>query len=197
MKTILFAGAALLALPALAQVATPAAAPAPAAKVHTRATVQAHVAEAFAKFDSNRDGFVTKAEADAQRGQMRAKFAERRADRHENRREHRFEQLDTNHDGSINRAEFDAAHAKRDARVAEHGGKRMGKAMRGMGGMHGFGGHMFEMADANKDGRVSLQEAQGAALRHFDTADANRDGQITREERQQMRQKMRTERKAS
>jgi Ca2+-binding EF-hand superfamily protein len=189
MKAILFAGAALLAVPALAQVATPAVAPAP--KVHTRAEVQTHVAEAFAKLDANRDGFVTKAEADAQRGQMRAKFAERRADR----REHRFEQLDTNNDGSINRAEFDAAHSKRDARVAEHGGKHMGKAMHRMGGMHGFGGHMFEMADANKDGKVSLQEAQGAALRHFDTADLNRDGQITREERQQMRQRMRGERK--
>ena len=50
---------------------------------------------------------------------------------------------------------------------------------------------MFEMADANKDGRVSLQEAQAAALQHFDMADTNRDGQITREERKQMHQRMR------
>jgi len=50
---------------------------------------------------------------------------------------------------------------------------------------------MFEMADANKDGRVTLQEAQAAALRHFDMADANRDGQITQDERQQLRQLMR------
>ena len=64
------------------------------------------------------------------------------------------------------------------------------------GGRFGaFGGHMFEMGDANRDGRVSLQEATGAALRHFDSADANRDGQISPEERQQMRQKIRTERR--
>jgi hypothetical protein len=57
--------------------------------------------------------------------------------------------------------------------------------------MGGFGGHMFEMADANKDGRVTLQEAQAAALQHFDKADTNRDGRITPEERMQMHQKMR------
>jgi Ca2+-binding EF-hand superfamily protein len=50
---------------------------------------------------------------------------------------------------------------------------------------------MFTMTDANKDGRVTLQEATAAALRHFDMADANRDGQVTREERRQMRQQMR------
>ena len=44
---------------------------------------------------------------------------------------------------------------------------------------HMMGGRMFETADANKDGSVSLQEATDAALQHFDMADANRDGQIT------------------
>ena len=62
--------------------------------------------------------------------------------------------------------------------------------MHGMGGM-GFGGHLFEMADANKDGRVSLAEAQAAALEHFDRADLNHDGKLTPEERQQARQLMR------
>ena len=51
--------------------------------------------------------------------------------------------------------------------------------------MGGFGGHLFDMADANKDGRVSLAEAQAAALAHFDSADANHDGKITPDERQQ------------
>jgi hypothetical protein len=59
--------------------------------------------------------------------------------------------------------------------------------------MAGFGGHMFEMADANKDGRVTLQEAQAAALRHFDMADANRDGQVTPDERRQARERMRAQ----
>ena len=30
-----------------------------------------------------------------------------------------------------------------------------------------FGGHLFEMADANKDGRVSLQEAQPGCASAF------------------------------
>jgi Ca2+-binding EF-hand superfamily protein len=64
-----------------------------------------------------------------------------------------------------------------------------------MGGGFGMGGRMFEEADANRDGKVSMQEATAAAYRHFDMADVNRDGQITREERMQMHQKMRAERK--
>ena len=50
-----------------------------------------------------------------------------------------------------------------------------------------IGGHMFGMADANKDGRVTLQEAQDAAVKHFDMMDANRDGEVTRDERRQLR----------
>ena len=50
-------------------------------------------------------------------------------------------------------------------------------------------GHMFDMADANHDGKVSLQEMTDAALRHFDRADANHDGRITPEERMQMHQR--------
>jgi hypothetical protein len=73
--------------------------------------------------------------------------------------------------------------------------RRMAGLMRGMHpGMGGFGGRMFEMADANKDGRVSLQEAQTAALQHFDMADLNHDGRITREERMQRMQQMRAQR---
>ena len=34
-----------------------------------------------------------------------------------------------------------------------------------------FGGHLFEMADANHDGRITLPEATNAALQHFDRAD--------------------------
>jgi hypothetical protein len=63
---------------------------------------------------------------------------------------------------------------------------RMGGGM-GMGGLRGA---MFEMADANRDGRVSLQEATDAAVRHFDMADANHDGRLAPEERMQVRQRM-------
>jgi hypothetical protein len=60
------------------------------------------------------------------------------------------------------------------------------------GGM-AMSGHLFEMADANHDGKVSLAEAQAAALAHFDKADLNHDGKITPDERAKGR-KMRVER---
>jgi Ca2+-binding EF-hand superfamily protein len=192
MKKLLIGAAALAVVtPAVAQVAAQAPAPqvqrAPKAmKVHTRAEVQTKIAEHFARLDTNRDGFVTKAEADA----ARAQFASRVRERSGERREKTFDRLDTNNDGAISKVEWDARSAQRGQRMAERAG---GGRRHGMGAMHGFGGRMFEMADANRDGRVSLQEAQAAALQHFDMVDANRDGQITREERMQMRQRMRAQ----
>ena len=82
MKKLLIAGATLaLAVPALAQVAP---APVPqvhAVKIQTRAEVQAKVAEHFNRMDANRDGFVTKAEADSAAQAFRGKRAERRTER--------------------------------------------------------------------------------------------------------------------
>lgn len=201
MKTLLIGSAALLvSAAAIAQVSPSPAAPRPlmAAKVQTRAEVQAKVAEHFAKVDANHDGSVTKAEADAAMQGFRAHFADRMKERRGDRREHAFEQLDINRDGSISRAEWDAGAAKREQRIASRDrngdGRPDGRRFhRGMHGMGGFGGQMFEMADANKDGRVTLQEAQAAALRHFDMADSNRDGQVSPDERRQMHERMRAE----
>ena len=217
MKKALFAGIAAAAFiataPSIAQ-NTPTAAPAAAAaaphaqmaREHTRDEVVAKVREHFAKLDTNRDGFIVKAEAEAGREQMKAKFAEKRAERKEHRqertelrREHTFERLDSNNDGSISRAEFDTAHAQRDGRMAHRGpeGAQRGRILHGMmmGSMHAMHGRMFETADLNKDGRVSLQEAQDSAVRHFDMADANKDGRITREERVQRHKQVRAERR--
>jgi Ca2+-binding EF-hand superfamily protein len=58
--------------------------------------------------------------------------------------------------------------------------------MHGMGMGMGMHGKMFETADANHDGKVSLKEMTAAALRHFDSADANHDGKLSPEERMQM-----------
>jgi len=155
--------------------------------VHTKAEMMQHVQTMFSRVDANRDGSVTREEAQALQGEWRAQRQARQGQPGSGA----FDRIDVNHDGSITRQEFDAHRAQREARRAEGGPK--GQAMRGMM----LGGRMFDMADANRDQRVSLQEATAAALRHFDTADLNRDGQVTREERMQMRERTRSERRPS
>ena len=184
-------------------------------RVMTRDEVVRHVREMFARFDTNKDGYLTREEIEA----SHARFAGMGAEMHKRMEEHgpmmgdrgaMFDRLDTNHDGIISRQEFMAATPQmRERRVMTmHGSmpemdgmERMQMRMEGMGmhGMHamgrgGFGGHLFEMADANRDGRVSLQEAEGLALRHFDRADLNHDGKITPEKRRQAHQMMRERR---
>ena len=180
--------------------------------VHSRAEVGNHVRTMFEKLDTNRDGYVTKAEAQAAKAGRAGRIAKRiqrrgaagsPGQRHANRGA-MFDRLDTNRDGSISRAEFEAAPARHERRVvvrtdrnadgvADSARVRGMRAMR-MGMGMGLRGRMFDMADANRDGRVTLQEATAAAYRHFDTADANRDGRITPDERIQVRQRIRAER---
>jgi Ca2+-binding EF-hand superfamily protein len=201
MKKFLIGAAVLLAsAAAIAQVAsTPPTAPAAQAsrpfadKARTRNEVQAKIAEHFASVDTNRDGVITKAEADAAAQAFTGRWAERSKERRDNRGDRLFERLDTNRDGNITRAEWDASQAQRGQRIAERGHRGPGGKRGSMHAMGGFGGHMFEMADGNKDGRVTLQEAQAAALKHFDMIDANHDGRITPDERMQMHERMRAE----
>ena len=61
----------------------------------------------------------------------------------------------------------------------------------------GPAGRMFDAADTNKDGKVSLAEEQQLALSHFDRMDLNHDGTITPAERQQARKQFRAQRKPS
>lgn len=86
-----------------------------------------------------------------------------------------FEAMDSDTNGSISRAEFDARHAGRGH------GMKMG---------HG-GGRLMMMADADKDGRVSQNEAVAGALAMFDRADTDKNGTLTSEERRSARQAMR------
>jgi hypothetical protein len=183
----------------------------------TRDEVASHVAKMFARLDANHDGFITKSEVEAMHQDMMAMHGN--LEKHRDRamampsRAASFDRLDTNHDGSLSRQEYLAARPQiREQRLivmrdgdapggaAMPGMEQMKIRMRGMGmmgaGMHGMGGHLFDMADANHDGRVSLAEAQAAALAHFDRADTNRDGRITPDERRQLRQ-VRIERRTS
>ena len=203
MKKILISGVAVAALaglaPAIAQSApttAPQAKAAQVAKPLTRAEVAQKAQQHFTKLDANKDGFLTKAEAEAGHGAMKHRIAERMGERRDPGAA--FDRLDTNKDGAISRDEFTKGHEMRTERrmVMKDGaprapGAKAGKGMRmhRMGGMM-MGGQMFDMADANKDGRVTLQEATDAAARHFDMADANRDGQVTPDERRQMHRQM-------
>ena len=196
MKLFLIGTAAALTVAGAAVAQTAPVPPAPPAQPHTmkvrfakpetRAEMQAHVAKMFARLDANRDGFVTREEAQAMHAQMAAKMQQRmaeRAQRGAGDRSKAFDRIDSNHDGVISRDEFASAP------------RPHGMMMMRMAGMHrGLGGQMFDMADLNKDGRVSLAEAQQAALQHFDRADLNHDGVLTPEERQQAHQLMRSKR---
>ena len=225
MKEFLFGAAAIvLAGAAVAQTTAPAPAhqghpggaalhAAPGAgigRAQTRDEVVANVREHFARLDTNRDNFLTKEEAEAGRAAMRSMRMERRAERRGNRAERlqgrdpavAFDRLDSNKDGAISRDEFAKGREVRIERRVERQaapgapgaeGRRM--HFRGMGGGM-IGAHMFAMADANKDNRVSLQEATNAAVQHFDMGDTNRDGRITPEERRTMRRQMIEKRRA-
>ena len=160
------------------------------AAVHTRAEVAAHVRTMFAKLDSNRDGSITKAEAETAKASRGDRASRHMPGNAMPDRGAMFDRMDSNRDGSISRAEFAQAPMRQGP-----DGDGMMRRMHMKMGMGGMGGHMFDMADANHDGRVTLQEATNAALRHFDTADVNRDGQLTPAERMQMHQRMRAQHK--
>lgn len=200
MRKFLIAGVvAALAVPVLAQPAPPLAQQrAMPGKVMTRVDLDARVRTHFARVDANRDGVITTEEMRAQRGARMANRQARKGQRagQEAMRNPNaaFERLDTNRDGMISRDEFAQARQMRVERRAQNRATPgQPRAMRGMnrqgGGM--MGGAMLRMADANRDGRITLQEATAGAARHFDMLDTNRDGQITPEERRAGRGMMR------
>lgn len=214
MKKFLISAAALMAgTAALAQTApvapAPSAPPAPMAhpmadKVMTRTEVVTMVSEHFTQLDANKDGVITTAEAT----QGRENWAEHRREmggapgalHHGGDPNATFDRVDTNKDGSINRDEFAKAHEQRiekrvEIRKERQQGAKDGKnaqkqAWRTQHGMGGMGGRMIVMADTNKDGKITLAEAQALALQHFDQMDTNHDGQVTPEERRAARPAM-------
>ena len=198
MRKTFLTGLSVIALAAVAGVATaqvpPAGAAAPyqargeANRQMTRAEfVDTRVARLTA-LDANRDGTVSVEERQAG---MQARQAER-ADA-------RFAKLDANGDGSISRAEFDAGHAARPDRGprAERAGNREGHrggarhAMRGPGrpGAEGRG-------PGRERGPVVISDVAAKLGERFDKMDANRDGVISADERRTAMTAHRAERQA-
>jgi Ca2+-binding EF-hand superfamily protein len=218
MKKILITGVAVAALagvaPAIAQTAP---APAPQAKTAkvtkplTRADVTQKAQQHFTKLDANKDGFLTKAEADAAVHAVHERV-EQRMDR---RGDATFARFDANKDGKVTRAEAEAvfaAHkgARKNAKAAptwdklasrldtdkdgtisnaefEAGHAKFAERVAESGSKRGLAGNMFATADSNKDGKVSLTEATAASTAHFDKVDANKDGTLTRDEMRGLR----------
>jgi hypothetical protein len=79
-----------------------------------------------------------------------------------------FAQMDSNHDGRVSPQEFQAYH---DA-----------PANQGSSGLGHVGGRWFEKTDADGDGRVTIDEARARPLQMFDMADVNRDGIVSLDE---------------
>ena len=63
-------------------------------------------------------------------------------------------------------------------------------------GQGGRGGNRFARIDANKDGKLSLDELSGQMLARFDRIDADRDGTISDKEREAFRAAARARREA-
>lgn len=168
-------------------------------KVMTRAETVQMVRDHFARMDADRNGAITTSEIEQMHskmaGDMKMRHFEHRLDGAHGDPAAAFDRLDANKDGSISRDEFTKAREERiERRVerrekAQDGSPKAGKEMRHFVMRHhgGMGGRMIVMADTNKDGQITLVEAETMALQHFDTMDANRDGQVTREERRAAR----------
>ena len=148
--------AAALASAAGAQTAKPATATAP--KTITRAELTANIDAEFRGLDTNGDGKISTAEAQAAVGK-RASEAEVELRK---RQEADFRKLDTDKNGQLSLAEYEAAMSiKPNAGAATE---------------------RLKMFDSNKDGVISAAEFRAPVLARFDAADANKDGIVSEAE---------------
>ncbi|HKT15518.1 MAG TPA: EF-hand domain-containing protein [Allosphingosinicella sp.] len=153
-------GSAIALLIAQATTAAPAATATPAQAAPqptTKASIQARVGTAFDRLDTNKDGWVDRAEAQKAMDARNAAAAKQRSDAIAAA----FTRLDTNKDGSLNRQEFTAS-------ITPY------KAPPGLPYMDGY--------DTDKNGRVSLSEATAAAMATFDKVDRDRNGVLSEQE---------------
>jgi Ca2+-binding EF-hand superfamily protein len=118
----------------------------------------------FAKLDANKDGFVSSDEVEGERKTL-------------------FERLlrtaDKDGDKKLSKEEFAAGLKEPDA-PREPLGQPGGRG--GRGGQFINPREVFARLDANKDGKLSKEEAQGPLKENFDRFDANSDGSLSVEE---------------
>lgn len=177
----------------------------------TRTEAHNIVLEKFRSADSNKDNVVTTEEAKRHREAMMKdwgnpeKFVEAQFKAHDKNNngkiersesqlpEEIFKRIDKNSDGSITKQEALDAHrersAKRQAARAEGAKKhdeksssaKDGREKRGHrhGGKHGS---PFSRLDTNGDGKITVDEAKGAADQVFSRLDENKDNVVTRAE---------------
>ncbi|GAB2888704.1 hypothetical protein GCM10027046_16430 [Uliginosibacterium flavum] len=188
LKTLLtVAGLSLATLSAATAIAQPGPGRGPGAGL-TATQPQGHALERFQAADANKDGFLTKEEADKGMPGMASRFAA----------------IDTNQDGKLTSDEFQAMRGNMRGKGRPQGagpqaassgplqgmgpGSRMGGGSSGMQrtGMRAQGGLCIN-ADTDKDGFVSRAEAEKLnrpnALSRFDALDTNKDGKLSTEER--------------
>ena len=196
MKKHLLAGFAVTAVgfaaPALASQTVPAGSapnyPAVEATAVTHAELTQKVQQHFNRLDADRDGVVTKAEADAAQS--------RRAREHQRLQKRGtalFERLDTNKDGAVTRAEAEPFFATRQVDIARAGPGNTQQRRNWDA--------LISLHDANRDGAISRAEFEAGRTRHvqriaerrpaarmrhagmsgraFDLADSNNDGLVS------------------
>ena len=117
--------------------------------------------------DANSDGTVTKAEFDAAWARAQTASAVAR----DARREIMFGRLDSNRDGTVTRAEAEAARAVMPSRRPENGQPPTPRSPDGR-----------PNPDTNNDQKISLVEWLARPDPLFERGDANKDGRVTREE---------------
>jgi Ca2+-binding EF-hand superfamily protein len=149
--------------------------------VVTRQEFEASRSAGFARLDANHDGQLSRDEFRAGRrwgGHAGADRFHGRGDR--------MARLDANHDGAISRAEFlTPVNARFDRLDGDHDGVISPQERQAMPGTHprfvGRAGGRPNL-DTNGDGAVARAEWDAATAAMFERMDANRDGRVTREE---------------
>lgn len=134
-------------------------------------------ANAFAKMDKNNDGFITKDEWVSLRANQNPKAADRLAAA--------FTRLDTDKDGKISKTEFEARRAA-PAKMPPKADKAKMPPKMQMGKMESMKPRI------GKDGKITKAEWDAMPMpKLFEIADNNKDGKITKEEAAEAMKNMR------